>query len=80
MRVHSNTANNADGSIMIKVNGQKILEAHDIKWANQENKHFVSQLSFETFRGGGDSSWYSYTDGYLYYDNVTITENPKDVF
>ena len=80
MRVHSNTDNNADGSIMIKVNGQKILEASNIKWASQEGKHFVSQLSFETFRGGGDPSWYSYTDGYVYYDNVTVTENPQDPF
>lgn len=80
MRVHSNTENNADGSVMFKVNGQKILEASNIKWANQENKHFVSQLSFETFRGGGDPSWYSYSDGYIYYDNITVTENPQEAF
>lgn len=81
MRVKSNTGNDKNGEIHVKINGQEILSCDTIKWANQENKRWVRQLSFETFRGGkAEEKWLSDTDGHIYFDNVVVVKNPQGTF
>ena len=80
MRVKSNTGNNKNGEIHVKINGQTILSCDTIKWANKENKRWVRQLSFETFRGGKGEEWESDTDGHIYFDNVVVVKDPQGSF
>lgn len=80
MRVKSNTSDNYNGSIKIKVNGTTILDKDDIRWAINDNKRWINDLLFTTFRGGSDESWYSSEDSYIYYDDVEIIKDPQSPF
>jgi hypothetical protein len=72
MYVKSNTSNNTDGYIQMSVDGVTLLD-QPIRFTSNNSKRLVNRITFETFRGGADSSWQSSTDGQIYFDNVSWT-------
>ncbi|CAF1501673.1 unnamed protein product [Adineta ricciae] len=74
MYMKSNAGENKNGHVTIKVNNEILID-QKICWTKQENKRFIDNLSFHTFRGGSNVTiWGSNTDGYIYYDNLSVKQ------
>ncbi|UJR11898.1 hypothetical protein I4U23_016076 [Adineta vaga] len=73
MYMKSNTGQNEDGHVQIKINNEILLN-QKIRWTTQPNKRLIDNLSFHTFRGGSEEHWKSNTDDYIYYDNFSIKQ------
>lgn len=71
MYIKSNTGSNTNGHVQIVINGTVLLD-RDIRWTTNDGKRLVRNLTFHTFRGGSQSYWQSPTDGYIYYDNLSV--------
>lgn len=71
MYIKSNTGSNTDGRAQILVNGTTLLD-QAIRWTTNDSKRLIRNLSFHTFRGGSQDYWMSATDGYIYYDNLSV--------
>jgi uncharacterized protein YceK len=71
MYIKSNTGSNTDGRAEIVIDGTTVLD-QAIRWTTNDSKRLIKQLSFHTFRGGSQSYWQSSTDGYIYYDNLSV--------
>jgi hypothetical protein len=71
MYIKSNTGSNTDGRAQILVNGTTLLD-QAIRWTTNDSKRLIRTLSFHTFRGGSQSYWMSASDGYIYYDNLSV--------
>lgn len=70
-RVKSNTANNKDGQIEIKIDGVTLINKNDVRWTTTTtDDRLIKRISWETFRGGSDEPWQSTTDDYIYYDDI----------
>lgn len=69
--IKSNTGSNTDGHAQIVIDGTVVLDT-DIRWTTNDVKRLVRQMSFHTFRGGSETYWESSTDGYIYYDNLSV--------
>jgi len=69
--IKSNNGSNANGHVQIVINGSVILD-RDIRWTTNDGKRLIDQLTWHTFRGGNDSSWWTNTTDYIYYDNLVI--------
>ncbi|KAF5282781.1 hypothetical protein FQR65_LT02778 [Abscondita terminalis] len=73
MYIRSNTDNNANGHVQIKINGETLID-QSIRWTTNNSKRLINNLSFHTFRGGKGIQWISDTDGYIYYDNLFVQQ------
>jgi len=71
MYIKSNTGSNTDGHAQIVINGTVLLDK-DIRWTTNDNKRFIKNISFHTFRGGDTIDWESSSLGYIYYDNLKV--------
>lgn len=71
MYIKSNTGSNTDGRAEIVIDGTTVLD-QAIRWTTNDSKRLIKQLSFHTFRGGSQTYWQSSTDGYIYYDNLSV--------
>jgi len=71
MYVKSNTDDNVDGHITVKVDDQMLVD-QVIRWSPYEGKRAIKKLTFHTFRGGAESDWESDTVGYIYFDNLKL--------
>jgi len=71
MLVKSNTGSNTDGRMQLIINGTTVMD-QAIRWTTNDLKRMINRVCFETFRGGADASWQSTTDGYIYFDNVSL--------
>jgi hypothetical protein len=71
MYIKSNTGSNTDGRVQILINGTSVLD-QAIRWTTNDAKRLIRNLSFHTFRGGSQTYWQSSTDGYIYYDNLSV--------
>lgn len=69
--IKSNTGSNTDGRAQIIINGTTVLDTN-IRWTTNDSKRLIRQMSFHTFRGGSQDYWMSPTDGYIYYDNLSV--------
>jgi hypothetical protein len=69
--IKSNTGSNTDGHVQIVIDGTVVLD-RDMRWTTNDAKRLIKTLSFHTFRGGSESYWESTTDGYIYYDNLSV--------
>jgi hypothetical protein len=69
--IKSNTGSNTNGHVQIVIDGTVVLD-RDIRWTTNDSKRLIRQMSFHTFRGGSQSYWQSSTDGYIYYDNLSV--------
>lgn len=69
--IKSNTGSNTDGHVQVVIEGASVLDT-DIRWTTNDVKRLVRQMSFHTFRGGSETYWESSTDGYIYYDNLSV--------
>ncbi|CAF0785132.1 unnamed protein product [Adineta steineri] len=76
MYVKSNTGNNANGHVQLKIDGQAVID-QSIRWTTNDSRRFINNLSFHTFRGGKADEWKSGTDGYIYYDNLYVRQISK---
>ncbi|CAF0898821.1 unnamed protein product [Adineta steineri] len=76
MYVKSNTGNNANGHVQLKIDGQAVID-QSIRWTTNDSRRFINNLSFHTFRGGKGDEWKSGTDGYIYYDNLYVRQISK---
>lgn len=73
MYIKSNTGSNTDGRARIVIDGVTLLDT-PIRWTTNDAQRLIKRVSFHTFRGGSQSHWMSATDGYIYYDNFSITK------
>jgi hypothetical protein len=80
IRVKSNTNSSKNGEVKVKVDGITILDRNDVRFAINTNKRWVSQLLFQTFRGGNDNTWHSQKDDHIYYDDIKVTKDPTTAF
>ena len=69
--IKSNTGSNTDGHVQIVIDGTVVLDTN-IRWTTNDANRLIRQMSFHTFRGGSESYWESATDGYIYYDNLSV--------
>jgi hypothetical protein len=69
--IKSNTGSNTDGHVQIVIDGTVVLD-RDMRWTTNDAKRLIKTLSFHTFRGGSETYWQSSTDGYIYYDNLSV--------
>jgi polysaccharide lyase-like protein len=69
--IKSNTGSNTDGRAEIVIDGTTVLN-QAIRWTTNDAKRLIKQVSFHTFRGGSQTYWQSSTDGYIYYDNLSV--------
>jgi len=69
--IKSNTGSNTDGRAQIVIDGTTVLD-QAIRWTTNDTKRLIKQMSFHTFRGGSQTYWQSTTDGYIYYDNLSV--------
>ena len=47
MYVKSNTGNNANGHVQIKINGETVID-QSIRWTTNDSKRLINNLSFHT--------------------------------
>jgi hypothetical protein len=72
MRVKSNTPNNKDGQVEIKIDGVTLINKNDVRWTTvTTDDRLIKRISWETFRGGKEDYWQSSTDDYIYYDDIS---------
>jgi hypothetical protein len=71
MYIKSNTGSNTNGHVQIVINGTVVLD-RAMRWTTNDSKRLIRRMSFHTFRGGSQSYWESGTDGYIYYDNLSV--------
>src|SRR5688572_16606092 len=71
MYIKSNTGSNTNGHLQIVIDGTVVLD-RDIRWTTNDAKRLINRMSFSTFRGGSQTYWQSTTDGYIYYDNLSV--------
>jgi len=69
--IKSNTGSNTNGHVQIVIDGMVVLDT-DIRWTTNDSKRLINRMSFHTFRGGSQTYWQSTTDGYIYYDNLSV--------
>ena len=71
--VTMNTPGRADGKLEVWLDGSKVLDRDDIRWA-KSGSSTIDKLAMHTFFGGGDSSWAPKKDEYLWLDNFIISD------
>ena len=71
MYIKSNTGSNTDGRAQILVDGNVMLDTN-IRWTTNDAQRLIKKMTFHTFRGGSQTYWQSSTDGYIYYDNLSV--------
>lgn len=75
MKVKSNTGNNSDGAIVMKVDGVTLYSDTSFRWTKTTTSdRLVKKMSFNVFRGGSSDTWAATTDGYVYFDDLKLTK------
>ena len=64
-----NTGSNANGSILVTVDGVQLHEDNAVRWLT--SNHNMRDCRFQAFFGGGDSSWSPGSSQRLEYSNVS---------
>ncbi|CAF4211151.1 unnamed protein product [Rotaria socialis] len=73
MYAKSNTGNNPNGHVKVLINSTTLID-QNILWTTNDSKRLINNLSFATFRGGKEDWWKSDTNGYIYYDNLSVRQ------
>ncbi|MBJ6108713.1 hypothetical protein JAO73_06825 [Hymenobacter sp. BT523] len=79
IHVTSNTYSNRDGYLKILIKKStsttwtELANIPDIRWTNDHNYRKITRISFDTFRGGDDTSW-SGPAGDIFYDDVKVNQ------
>jgi hypothetical protein len=76
-RVRINTGNNANGSLDIWFNDQKVLSRSNLKFVTNGNKVDIFYLN--TFHGGSGPSWWPRYTTHAYFDDFIVSPNASDV-
>lgn len=76
-RVKINTGNNYDGEIDVWINGELALSLTGLRLVNNGDK--VDNFYFSTFHGGSNSNWAPGNDSYVWYDDIKVGLNEKEV-
>jgi hypothetical protein len=71
MEVKSNTGAEANGHVLVAINGTVLLD-RNIRWTTNDTKRLINRISFDSFRGGNSRAYTSPFNGYVYYDNLKI--------
>jgi hypothetical protein len=77
-RVKVNTGNNFDGEVEVWINQKPALLKKGIRFVNNGDQ--VDSFYFSTFHGGSSAAWAPSVDSYAWFDDLTISSNPLDVF
>ncbi|MCU0469099.1 MAG: hypothetical protein MUF58_10880 [Arcicella sp.] len=70
MTVTSNSGSNANGKVLVKINGTEVLNKNNILWTTNDSYRKITKVNTNNFRGGSSDYWMADTDGYIYYDDV----------
>ncbi len=73
--VRMNTPGKRDGWVESWLDGEKALEARDLRFRDVAELK-IDAFYFSTFFGGGDPSWAPPSDQYVQFDEFVIAENP----
>jgi hypothetical protein len=74
-RVRVNSANRADGIFQVWVDGELVLDRHDVRFRTGTFAQ-VDHFLFSTFFGGSDASWAPEIDSLAYFDHFRIQPTP----
>lgn len=74
-RVVMNTPGKRNGIIQSWLNGEQVLDIRNIRFRDVSS-FAVDALKFETFFGGGDSSWAPSRDVSVFFDDIIISTAP----
>lgn len=78
--VKTNTGSNRNGTLIIKIKNssgttETVVNRNDFRYTSvstSDPDRLIKTLSFHTFRGGGDLTWATSSDGSIAYDNVQL--------
>jgi hypothetical protein len=73
-RIVLNTAGKNDGAFAVWLDGKLAMNFSQMFWRAQSDMSFVG-IDFQTFFGGGDSSWATPTEQFTYYRNFKLIFN-----
>lgn len=77
-RVKINTGNNKNGEVQWWIDGIEVLRLDGIRFVNNGQK--VDNLYFSTFMGGGDDSYAPGVDCHMWFDDIKVSTDPKEIF
>lgn len=77
-RVKINSGNNKDGEVQLWYNGEEVLNIKDLQFVS--NGDMVDAFYFSSFHGGADTTWSPENDCYIWFDDIIVSKDPKDVF
>ena len=73
----NSSGNNYDGEVEVWINGLQVLFRKGIRFTSNGEK--VDRFYFSTFHGGGSADWAPARTSYIWFDDIIISENKKDV-
>lgn len=73
VRIVMNTPNSSDGILEAWFDDFKVLSKSNIMYRKTDS-FSIDSFVFNTFYGGGDSSWAPSSDMYIYFDNFEISQ------
>ncbi len=79
IHVKSNTYGNNNGYLKILIkkstdtNWFELVNKPDFQWTNVHDSRKITNITFDTFRGGGNSTWDG-PAGDIFYDNVKVNQ------
>lgn len=77
-RVKVNTGSNQDGEVELWVNNEHALLVTGLEFVTNGDQ--VDNFYFSTFHGGSGAGWEPGVNCHIWFDDIVISENPKDVF
>ncbi|MGH7957610.1 MAG: polysaccharide lyase, partial [Opitutaceae bacterium] len=70
--VRLNTPGSYDGFYEAWIDGIKTAEITDTRFRASGQNYLIDAIQFETYFGGGDTSWQSPKDEYIYFDTIMV--------
>lgn len=73
----NSSGSNYDGEVEVWINGLQVLLRKGIRFTSNGEK--VDRFYFSTFHGGNTPDWAPSETSYIWFDDIIISENKKDV-
>ncbi|WP_162054244.1 polysaccharide lyase [Pontibacter pamirensis] len=81
-RVKVNTVRNgqanSDGEVQVWYNGEEVLHLSGLRFVQNSNQ--VDNFYFSTFHGGNTQEWAPIHNSWIWFDDLTVTDEPAKVF
>jgi len=77
LRIRLNDAGQRNGAIQVWLNGELVLNVSGFNFGiagTSTSEYYLKYFLFQTFHGGGDTSWAPSSDVYAYFDNFQVQD------